>query len=79
MNYMLSKNFLINEIKKIFKKELGIKVSIKNKIYDHAKWDSLGNFNVLLKCEKYFNIKLTNKEFTNTKSFKEILKIVQKK
>ena len=42
---MKQKNFLEADIAKIFKIELGIKVKKNNKIYDHDKWDSLGNFN----------------------------------
>jgi acyl carrier protein len=77
---MKSKKFLINkEIKTIFKKELKIDVSLNDKIYDYKQWDSLGNFNILLKCEKYFNIKFNSKEFNNINSFKELLNIVRKK
>jgi acyl carrier protein len=76
---MKSKESLVKEIKKIFKKELRIKVSIKDKIYDYKQWDSLGNFNILLRCEKYFNIKFNSKEFNNINSFKELLNIVKKK
>jgi acyl carrier protein len=76
---MKSKKYLIKDIKTIFKKELGINVSLNDKIYDFKQWDSLGNFNILLRCEKYFNIKFSSKEFNNINSFKELLNIVQKK
>lgn len=76
---MKSKIFLIREIKKIFKEELKINVDLNDKIYDHKQWDSLGNFNVLLRCEKYFNIKFNSKEFTEINSFKEIFNIVKNK
>jgi acyl carrier protein len=76
---MKSKKYLIKDIKTIFKKELGIRVSLNDKIYDFKQWDSLGNFNILLSCEKYFNIKFSSKEFNNINSFKELLNIVQKK
>ena len=36
---MKSKNFFENELIKIFKKELKIKVSSKSRIYDHENWD----------------------------------------
>ena len=71
--------FLNKELKEIFKKELKIKVKENNKIYDFNRWDSLGNFNVLLACEKKFNIKFSNQEFSSISSFKEILKVVEKK
>ena len=49
---MKQKNYLLINLKKIFKTELNIKVKEDQKIYDHIKWDSLGNFNILLACEK---------------------------
>ena len=51
----------------------------KSKIYDFENWDSLGNFNVLLACEKRFKIKFNSRDFSSLNSFKEIYKIVQKK
>ena len=48
-------------------------------MYDFAKWDSMGNFNILLAVEKNFRIKFSSKEFNQIKSFKEILKVVKKK
>ena len=76
---MKQKKYFSSELKKIFKKELKIKIKENNKIYDFVQWDSLGNFNVLLSCEKKFNIKFSNQEFNRVNSFKEILKIVEKK
>lgn len=76
---MKSKESLAKEIKNIFKKELGVKISLNDKIYNHKQWDSIGNFNILLKCEKHFNIKFNSNEFNNIKSFKEIFNIVKKK
>tara|TARA_B100001057_G_C22757140_1_gene914293 strand:- start:970 stop:1209 length:240 start_codon:yes stop_codon:yes gene_type:complete len=76
---MKLKEYFKIELKKIFKKELKIKIKENNKIYDFVQWDSLGNFNVLLSCEKKFNIKFSNQEFNRVNSFKEILKIVEKK
>ena len=76
---MKQKKYFQIELNKIFKKELKINVKNGNKIYDFAQWDSLGNFNVLLACEKRFNIKFTSSEFSKINSFKEILIIVKKK
>lgn len=76
---MKQKKYFNLELKKIFKKELKISVKENNKIYDFSQWDSLGNFNVLLACEKKFNIKFSNQEFSKISSFKEILRIVKKK
>ena len=75
---MKSKIFLV-KIKRIFLKELKISVNLNNKIYDYKKWDSMGNFNILLRCEKYFNIKFTSTEFTKINSVKEILFSITKK
>jgi acyl carrier protein len=67
------------KLKKIFYDEIKIKVKTNSKIYDFKTWDSLGNFNILLRCEKEFKIKFTSKEFTSLNSFKEIEKVVKKK
>ena len=75
----MSKKFFKKELLKIFKKELNIKVNLNSKMYDYEKWDSMGNFNILLAVEKLFKIKFTSREFNQIKSFKEILKIVEKK
>ena len=71
--------YLDKKLKKIFLEELKIKVKNSSKIYDFKSWDSLGNFNILLRCEREFQIKFTSKEFTNLNSYKEIEKVVQKK
>ena len=76
---MKSKKYFNLELKKIFKKELRINVKEENKIYDFVKWDSIGNFNVLLACEKKFKIKPNSQEFNNLNSFKKIFKVVTKK
>ena len=76
---MKSKKFLIIELKKIFKKELKINVKDNDKIYDYEKWDSIGNFNLLLSIEKKFQINFNPQEFSKINSFNEILKIVTKK
>jgi len=75
----MSKKFFEKDLIKIFKKELNIKVNTKSKMYDFVKWDSMGNFNILLAVEKNFKIKFSSKEFNEIKSFKEILKVVKKK
>ena len=76
---MKSKKFLTNELKKLFKKELKTNVKESGKIYDHEKWDSIGNFNLLLSIEKKFKIKFNSLEFNRLNSFKDILNIVSKK
>jgi acyl carrier protein len=76
---MKSKKFLVTELKKLFKTELKINVKENNKIYDTEKWDSVGNFNLLLSIEKKFKIKFNPQEFNNLNSFKEILKSVTNK
>ena len=76
---MKSKKFLITELKKVFKKELNINVNDDSRIYDDEKWDSIGNFNLLLSIEKRFQINFNPQEFNKLNSFNEILKIVAKK
>lgn len=76
---MKQKNYLIADLKKIFKKELKVSVKENGKIYDFIQWDSLGNFNILLACEKKFKIKFTNNQFTTVQSFEGINKAIIKK
>ena len=52
----MSKKYSEKDLIKIFKKELNIKVKEDSKMYDFAKWDSMGNFNILLAVEKNFRI-----------------------
>ena len=70
---------LDNELKKIFKSELKINVKKNSKIYDYEKWDSIGNFNLLLSIEKKFKIKFNSQEFNKLNSLKEIKKVVTNK
>ena len=76
---MKSKISVESELKKIFKKEIGLNVKKRSKIYDYVKWDSMGNFNLLLSIEKNFKIKFSPKEFSKLNSYEEILKVVTKR
>ena len=76
---MKLKKSLTTDLKKLFQVELKINVNEKSKIYDNKKWDSLGNFNLLLSIEKKFRIKFNSKEFNQLNSFNDILKVVKKK
>ena len=49
------------------------------KIGDLEKWDSLGNFNLLLSIEKEFNFRFSNEEISDLKSINEILIFLNKK
>ena len=79
MIHMKLKISLDNELKKIFKSELKINVKKDSKIYDYEKWDSIGNFNLLLSIEKKFKIKFNSQEFNKLNSLKEIKKVVTNK
>ena len=76
---MKSKKFLVTELRKVFKEELKMNVKENGKIYDNEKWDSTGNFSLLLSIEKKFKIRFNPQEFNKLNSFKDILKIVTKK
>lgn len=76
---MKLKESLITELKKIFQKELKIKIKQKSKIYDTEKWDSVGNFNLLLSIEKKFKMNFNAQEFNTLNSYEDILKVVKKK
>ena len=76
---MKQKKTLITDLKIIFKKELNVSVKENGKIYDSAQWDSLGNFRILLACEKKFRIKFTSNEYTTVQSFKGLHKAITRK
>lgn len=40
-------------------------------------WDSMGNLNLLMNVEAHFSIRLTSEQFSETKSVKDILKILE--
>ena len=42
---------------------------------DH--WDSIGNLNLLMNVESSFSIRLTSQQLSETKSIKDILKILE--
>jgi acyl carrier protein len=43
------------------------------KYEDFNEWDSLGNFNLLLAVEEFYNIRFTMEEIMNIRSVKELL------
>ena len=67
------------KVKSIFEKELKTKISEKQKIYDIRQWDSLANFNILLSCEREFNIRFAPNEFNKLNSFNQILEKIDRK
>ena len=40
-------------------------------------WDSMGNLNLLMNVESSFSIRLTSEQLSETKSVKDILKILE--
>ena len=68
---------LKNELIKVFKKELRVKVKEKSKIHDFEKWDSLGNFNFLIAIEKHFKFRFSPDQMSEVKTIKQILKILK--
>ena len=64
----LKKTFKINKIPTNFKKlQMG----------DIKKWDSLGNYQLLIAIEKKFKIRFETSIFTELKSIKKILKSIK--
>lgn len=49
------------------------------KYEDFNEWDSLGNFNLLLAVEEFYNIRFTMEEITNIRSVKELLHALKSK
>ena len=65
----LKKTFRVSKIPKDFKNL---------KMGDLKKWDSLGNYQLLLAIEKEFNTRFETAIFTEIKSIKEILRALKK-
>ena len=73
----------IEEIKNLLEKTFPnskVPKSIKNlKIGDLKDWDSLGNFNLLLSIEDFYNFKFELDEISNIQSIKKILEALKDK
>tara|TARA_B110000003_G_scaffold146407_2_gene147397 strand:- start:1313 stop:1540 length:228 start_codon:yes stop_codon:yes gene_type:complete len=48
------------------------------KLNSIPQWDSMGNLNLLMNIESNFGIRFSSDELSETKSIKEILKILNK-
>ena len=69
------------QLKKVFKKLFSESFKgkfINLKLGDIEKWDSLGNFNLLLEIEQTFKIRFDLIEIENLKSVPAILKVLKK-
>jgi acyl carrier protein len=44
---------------------------------DFNEWDSLGNFNLLLAVEEFYNIRFTSEEITNIRSVEQLIQILK--
>ncbi len=49
------------------------------KFGDFKEWDSLGNFNLLLAIEEFYNVRFTMDEITNIRSVELLINVLQKK
>ena len=44
---------------------------------DFNEWDSLGNFNLLIAVEEFYNIRFTSEEITNIRSVEQLIQILK--
>jgi acyl carrier protein len=44
---------------------------------DFNEWDSLGNFNLLLAVEEFYNIRFTMEEITNIRSVEQLIQVLK--
>ncbi len=49
------------------------------KYEDFNEWDSLGNFNLLLAVEEFYNIRFTMEEITNIRSVEQLIQALKVK
>ena len=47
------------------------------KYEDFNEWDSLGNFNLLLAVEEFYNIRFTIEEITNIRSVEQLIQALK--
>jgi len=76
----MSKISLKSKLSEIIQKEIKQKkISYSDGINKTENWDSISNFNILLKIEEYFSIKFSTNEFNSLNNFKKIYEIVKNK
>jgi len=66
---------LIQIVKEFFK----VDIDENSKLGDFEKWDSLGHLNLFMKLESEYNTKFEIDEIMNTKSIKDIYKLLEAK
>ena len=69
---------ILEALKKTFPNSRYPKNISKLKIGDIKKWDSLGNFNLLLEIEKILNCRIDATSFNKIKSIKDIKDFLKK-
>ena len=69
---------LTDILKKVFKKKKINKKLDLLKMGDFKEWDSLGNFNLILEVERYFDIKFNAQDFSEISSIKDIKNLLKK-
>ena len=47
------------------------------KYEDFNEWDSLGNFNLLLAVEEFYNVRFTMEEITNIRSVEQLIQALK--
>jgi acyl carrier protein len=47
------------------------------KYEDFNEWDSLGNFNLLLAVEEFYNVRFTIEEITNIRSVEQLIRVLK--
>ncbi len=80
---LMNKKKNIDQIRNLLEKTFPnskVPKSIQNlKIGDLKDWDSLGNFNLLLTIEDFYNFKFELDEISNIQSIKKILEVLKNK
>ncbi len=68
-----------NLLQKTFPNEKVPKSILGLKLGDLKEWDSLGNFNLLLSVEDFYNLKFELNEISNIQSIEKLLETLSKK
>lgn len=80
---MYMKTLDIKNIENIFYEVFNLKKFPKKfedlKFEDFKEWDSLGNFNLLLAVEDFYNVRFTTEEIENIRSVKQLMNALNSK
>ena len=77
MLFMLEEKRLIDVFKEAL--ELQEEISFEDSIEDFDNWDSLSKLSLIALLDEYFEVQISNNEFDNVDTLKDLLNLIQSK